>query len=425
MNHLAEVQRQGLAELTAVAGEGAAQIASALEWGFGDITWRLQQQTEVLRSIDDTLKSPAETQANEWRKMAEELRRRGVLDEAEEFYLKALEVNRLDYRIYTGLAESYLQSNEFDRAAKCLQRSLPHAPKGRKPSGPAVLQPTRSHSQLTSSTTEFDWRSHSYRLIGHIHACAEDYARAAETLALAIELSPEHEESHYDYAQYCAQTGNTEACVSSLRKAILGWPPYWALAKAEPNFDPIRGSVRELLSEMCWGLWQRVKEKAAEAKSLLELADEPVSHAREALRISNEQAGLKSPGLYLEAHRTTEAAAEVLKLHPGDYLALLPAARGAEEGAGLASRCITIAHEEIARYRGVRAAKEAQARGTFGESAMITGCLAVLGWLLFGMGGCVVRQTLRSEGSDAATGAILGIVGGVLIAIWAYNEKLK
>jgi hypothetical protein len=224
LDYLAEVQQEGLRALESTLSTGLSEIASAIEWGFGELKWQLEQQTDVLRSIDNSIKTPSETQANEWRQMAEELRKRGVFHESEEFYLKALEKNRLDYRIYIGLAQTYLQSNKFDKAKYFLEKSLPHAPK-----------------------KEIDYKSYSYRLIGHIHACEEDYLGASKALRASIDLSPKYAEGHYDYAQYCAQVRNTEECLSSLKKAVLEKPIYFYLVQAEKNFDHIRREVQDLL----------------------------------------------------------------------------------------------------------------------------------------------------------------------------------
>lgn len=122
---LARIQEHGLETLS----DRLSEVATVIEWGFEEIRWELQQQTDVLRSIDHTLKTPSETQANEWRSMAEELRRRGVLDKSEELFLKVLNMNPLDYRIYVGLALTYLQMNQFDKARSWLEESLPHAPR--------------------------------------------------------------------------------------------------------------------------------------------------------------------------------------------------------------------------------------------------------------------------------------------------------
>lgn len=250
MSELALAQIDNFKALYSTLSSGLSEIASCIEWGFGELSWQLQQQKEVLRSIDNTLKTPSETQANEWRIMAEELRRRGVLDESKEFYLKALELNRLDYRLYVGLAETYLQINEFDNAKIFLEKSLPHAPK-----------------------KEIDYKSYSYRLIGHIYACEEDYNQAVTILNSSIELSPTYTDGHYDYAQYCAQIGNTEFCLPSLQKAIFCQPLYWYLAQKERNFDPIRKDVLNLLNKIRQKVYAQAHSLISEGNSALRSAE--------------------------------------------------------------------------------------------------------------------------------------------------------
>ena len=38
-----------------------------MEWGFTGVCWQLEQQSNVLKGIDHTLRTPGETQANEFR----------------------------------------------------------------------------------------------------------------------------------------------------------------------------------------------------------------------------------------------------------------------------------------------------------------------------------------------------------------------
>ncbi|MDP3030250.1 MAG: hypothetical protein Q8O04_12340 [Deltaproteobacteria bacterium] len=324
---------EGLNELRNTISEGFSELASAIEWGFGELSWQLQQQTDVLRSIDYTLKTPGETKAKEWRLHAEELRRRGVLAESEEFFLKALNAYRLDYRIYVGLAETYLQMERFDKAKVFLERSLPHAPK-----------------------KEIDYKSYSYRLIGHIHACDEDYSNAMAILRTSIELSPTYEDGHYDYAQYCAQTRNTETCLSSLRKAILAKPLYWYLAQKEQNFDPLRSEVEKLLSNIRTEAFVRAKDAVFRSErtlkdvneavtNALEKAEEAISKAKQALIVSRDKAELESRTIYENAKAACRLAYENAKstlekakdkVASGDYVAFLEAEPIAEKSRDLA-----------------------------------------------------------------------------------------
>lgn len=231
IDRLAAIQLAGFQKLQATLSQGLSQIATAMEWGFAEVSWQLQQQTDVLKGIDETLKTPAETQANEFRQMAEKLVRRGVLDEAEEFYRKSLELNRLDYRTYIGLAGTLLRQNDFEEALKVLHRSLPHAPTSK---GEAID----------------DWRSYSLRLIGHVHACLADYGEAEAALSEAVQLSPRYAECLYDLAQVSAQVGRVRQCIESMRAAVEIEPLYWYLCQRQRAFVPVQKPLKQLLVEM-------------------------------------------------------------------------------------------------------------------------------------------------------------------------------
>jgi hypothetical protein len=128
---LAEIQRRGFDQLRdglAHITEELSTLASAMESGFEDLHWAIEQQTEVLTSIDRTLKNPSQSQALEWRRMAEQLLARGCLKEAGEWFHKSLAQNPLDFQTYVGFAMTCLQANRFDLAKNLLERSLPHAP---------------------------------------------------------------------------------------------------------------------------------------------------------------------------------------------------------------------------------------------------------------------------------------------------------
>jgi tetratricopeptide (TPR) repeat protein len=203
------------------------ELTSAVEWGFDAVVWQLHQQNKTLQRIDLTLRTPTATQANEWREIAEDLSNRGSLVQAEEFYKKALSAYPLDYRSYLGLAATYLKMNEFDQAKDILEKSLPHAP----------------------SEQGFDWKSHSYRLLGHIEACHEKYQDASRLLRLAINLSPTSVEAQYDNALYCAHTGDQASVSSSLSSAIEGSPMYWRIAAVASDFRSVLPVVERTRAE--------------------------------------------------------------------------------------------------------------------------------------------------------------------------------
>ena len=120
---MAVAQMAAFNEMKNALAKGLSEMATAIQWGFTELSWQVQQQTDVLKRIDETLLSPSETQANEFRTMAETLLRRAVFDEAEEFYKKSLNLNRLDYRTYIGLANVLLRRNAYQEALETLEKS--------------------------------------------------------------------------------------------------------------------------------------------------------------------------------------------------------------------------------------------------------------------------------------------------------------
>lgn len=382
-DELAEIQERGFRELSEKVSTGLSDIASAIQWGFEELNWQLAQQTDILNSIENMIKTPIQTQASEWRQMAEELRRRGVLDQAENFFSKALENNPLDFRTYVGLAQTYIQMNRLNEARKLLERSLPHAPKeewenipiGMEFYGSTILHLAKgnrdgafevlSHhcrggddkpidkqtkalvTNLTGScpSSYYDfhymesierqmkhhglsnYQSYSYRLIGHVYACEEDYERVAKCLRSSIELSPYYAEGYYDYAQCTAQTGDEEACLSSLRKAVYLNPAFYHLASVERNFEPLKGKVQNLLDEIIRNASANVKQIIAAPEDgidkKLEEAKALVRKAKQSLEKSGVDESLESIKLY----KNTKSKVELIKvqMQSMDYSGLLEA----------------------------------------------------------------------------------------------------
>lgn len=421
-----------LYELRDTISEGFSELASAIEWGFGELSWQMQQQRDVLRSIDHTLKTPSETKANEWRLHAEELRRRGVLEESEEFFLKALNEYRLDYRIYVGLAETYLQMNKFDKAKGFLEKSLPHAPK-----------------------KEIDYKSYSYRLIGHIHACNEDYSNAMEILHTSIELSPNYEDGHYDYAQYCAHMSNKEICLFSLQKAILAKPIYWYLAQKEINFNPLRNEAEKLLSDILMEASRKAENAISKAEIMLKELDKPISKsleeaenaiskAKQALIVSRDKANLESITTfenvkskyklaYENAKSTLKKAKD--KVASGDYVAFLESQPLAEETISLATKAADIglndakstidkAYKEREHYQNRRAEKVKNAWKA------VPGLIwfPIVWAFALGVAGCTIGIFVPGEKTTYAGlgyGFLLGLVVGFIHAIYNIKYELE
>jgi tetratricopeptide (TPR) repeat protein len=255
-------QRQGFNALSGgiqdIVG-GMYEIASVIEWGFGELSWQMQQQTSVLHEITNVLHRIEDNQirseqikADRWRLDAEEHRRRSDYDQALKFFLKSLDANSLDYRTYIGLAETYLRIGQFANAKTYIEKSLRHAP----------------------SSGNFSYKSYSLRLIGRIYYCWEDYDNAIESLKRAVELSPDYTKAYYDLAQYYAAKRDVEEAILHLRRSIDGNSFYFDLAIREKNFNPIIDAVLQLREEMKNDAYVKAKSAILNAETALQEAEE-------------------------------------------------------------------------------------------------------------------------------------------------------
>lgn len=262
-----ETLDKGFAEAIAVMDAGLVNIANILEWGFEKLHWEVGEMIEALKGIDETLRTPGMTQANEWRLIAEELGRRRLLQESESFFLRSLEANPLDYRTYIGLGKTYLQLGDEEQARLYWEKSLPHAPKVEAEqswSWPSGLRRSRPDPHVPKR--EFDYRSYSYRLIGHLDFCRGNTQQAAATLKKAVDLSPDYYIAHYDYAQYSAVLGDKDNCLSSLGILMIEDPTLLELAEREKNFARLKKEIHILLQPaICLRETQQAVNKAAEA----------------------------------------------------------------------------------------------------------------------------------------------------------------
>lgn len=428
-----------LRDLTDMTAKGFAGLATALRWGFGELSWRAQQQADVLRSIDHTLKTPSETQAEEWRQMAEKLRARGVLGESEEFYIKALDQNRLDYRVYVGLAETYIQWARFDEALTMLERSLPHAPR-----------------------KEIDYKSYSYRLMGHIAVSREDHKTAHRLLAKAVELSPAYPDGQYDLAQYSGLLGESDKALGALAVAIDAQPSFWYYAAAERNFDPVRAEVNSLLEKLNAGLRTRIDSIAEKVSAVRAPAEAALAKAKAAAAEYDSTHSLASVFGYKSALEDLQLSQD--ERQSGDYLTLISAVQRAEHVPQRVQDLTNMAHAEardltkrrqerdrkqaevqaadLARQQAESAAMKAahnvkmrNARGKIPEAIGLAIGFGFAGWFLFGLYGCAAgvfsykggdpTSVFGAFSDEGIAGLSLGAFIGGMIGLLRISKEME
>lgn len=382
---IADLHRQMYGELL----QKLDSLHQTMEWGFSSVLWAIEQETAVLRSIDATLKTPRQTQANELRVIGESLRLRGDIEQAEEHLEHALQLNPLDYRSYLGLAYVRIEQSRFDDADRVLEASFRHAPR-----------------------TSFDYRSLTHRLRGRLKFCTEHYTAAVEELRNAVTLEPTYAKALYELAQYYACIGAEDNCLRYLRDVIALESDYWYAARSEPLFGTLRLQVEEVLRSILAAPLLQAEQERKEARQALVTA-QASAHEYNLLRNLKELEKHSTEGRLLrkavEEVRTAEA-----QFDPEDYNASLAAARHASAARSSASAAVDALDNRVRRFRDTQAKalaeKLAKERDNRRSIQMLIG--SALAWLLLWGVGAILT------GSDFLEGVLAGIQLSIVLAIF-------
>lgn len=266
--------RDELADLSSQIGNEFADLSSQIEWGVELLHESIVEQTGILLTIAEQQRIPNELKVREYLTGALEMVSQlassiqsGRLDQNQtEQLFTAIDSRLLEamnpkpraslmYAILLARAELYLLVKKYNEALVFLEEGLIYAPK----------------------EGSFDYISYSCRLIGRIVFARGDtfevVHKAISYLVQAVKHSPDYAIAWYDLAQYSAQLSgdsDTDPALRHLRKAIELGPNFLVLASIEPNFNPIRKEVDELietiLQEKATELKRRADEEAADLK---------------------------------------------------------------------------------------------------------------------------------------------------------------
>ncbi len=250
-------QLQVLRDLSEKLPKAIARVESAVRWACEQLIWHIEQQTEVIRSIDETLKTPVQTRANEWRVMADILRERGALNESVEFYEKSVAESPLDFRTYVGFAEALIQLGQADRALSVLTLSLPHAPRNME-------------GELS------DWRSHSLRTIAHIHHCQGSHEKELKCLQQAVTFSPRYQSARYEMVVAAAECQQLPGAIEILEELVHQSDLYFEMTRCQPEFRSYRDDLTPVL------------RRARDARMTVQIVT-PIMRFRQSLSLAEQQ----------------------------------------------------------------------------------------------------------------------------------------
>jgi hypothetical protein len=279
-------------------------------------------------------------------------------------------------------------------------------------------------------STEFNYRSLSHRLLGRIYATKDDWANAVTELKSAVDLSPDYPEANYDYARYCVQAGNLTEWAAPLRAAILAKPEYWLSAWAERNFFPVRKELAALLKQICVQPHKSLIAEISEAEAVLRNAEKTLASTRNLMRHSTYRRNQRafetelSPGI--DAAKSDLAKAKALSTSV-DYPSLLKAGAAARKATKGAKDARDKAQSWKTQSLHFKKGNAGRALRRFVKSAFGTWLMGMVGWVVFGMGGCLLRvagggrtgaNALEAYKREANYGlAIAVVVGGVLTVL--------
>ncbi len=231
--------------------DGLENLASAFEWGFSELIWQLEQQTERMKEILNVLQKPLDTQAKELKKRAEYAYKNGWINDALEDFLESEKKNRYDYTIYQYLGNIYLfHEKKPENALEYYEKALKYAS-------------PRSHYHASYALLHIG-------LVRYLHG---DFQEAYEAVSQAIELSPDFYEAYYQRAQYCACLDRYDEAIEDLRSAINGDRYYCVKADSEKDFDVMKEQLRAFFKEWMTLAFNQAETEIIKAEEIIQDAE--------------------------------------------------------------------------------------------------------------------------------------------------------
>jgi len=263
----AEIQQQTLAlderlckysdRVSSSVMDAADQISSAIEFlgdrlcaYLGEIRWELAQQSETLAGILHVLR---ESRSNEARQLVEQGVRHYTneqYDRAEERFKQAIEKDTTDYQVLMNLGLVAVHKGD----------------------SPAAVEFFRDALRLPASQDDYS-KTRALLAIARVHYADSNYIEAHRVAAGAIESYGTSDASDlFVSATYAALSGLVDESVSALQACIRKDAIFFSRAAVEPDLEPFRGVVLELLSKLAQEILETRRADIHRGRLLLEKA---------------------------------------------------------------------------------------------------------------------------------------------------------
>ncbi|MBI3921608.1 MAG: hypothetical protein HY318_09345 [Armatimonadetes bacterium] len=250
--------------------KGIMGLGALFEWGMTKTIGLLEENQTAIYETRDLLKYPKRTAANEERENAQlALRNAGNSEEDSErehwleyglkFYATSAENYPFDYTVHLDMGKLLLL--ECNKP----EESLPSFRKA-------------ARTAQTSGDVEFESKAHFFA--GRAQALLGNCEEAYKETSRALELQPDSQLLAYECARYCALTGRMEECskhVESIVRAnaiggrvtLAEAEAWWAKVQSDDDFNPMEGTLEELLRKLAGDANSRLQNLSAYARQAM------------------------------------------------------------------------------------------------------------------------------------------------------------
>ena len=388
-----EVVRHGLAEVNAATRkntDAVKHLASQVAY----LGWLQAEQNATLRQIFELLR---EGRANECRQLVEQGERNfraGYVAEAEERYRLALSFDNTDYVLHQNLGLTYVRLGRVDEALHNFEKALAFPPRSANAQRGFFIARAATH-------------------IARLLYARGEYAGAAAKLATALAAEPANAKNWYDLAVMLAYQRDGQKAADAIERAIMVDPVLAGQALADPELEPVRPYLEQVILRATADAFHTLKADAARLKEAAKRASEL------AARVGMSIAAPPVPVVIVVAERR------------GTYVAAREASSAIRRDEEALRMRVLAAVQQSKSYLEAAAQADAQKSqeeyrrvGTTGETHVVLREAAdarpnvfvqIIAWLVGAIGGAVLGSVLG--GAHPVIGGMLGFAFGQLGAL--------
>lgn len=217
-----------------------------------EVKWVLGQIDTRLGELVHLVKFPRETEAKELVEDGVKALATRNLDDAEACLRNAVEAKRTSFQAHMNLAFVFLHKDKADLAITHFKKAADYAP-----------ATDRDGAQILAIEN-----------LARAYFAARNFAAARSVMERAVDLRKRHNtpslHSDYQYATYCAQTGDPSSAIQIVVRLCKVQPTYFATASTDADFASIRAELLPALDDLARGEHQKATELLETAQGELE-----------------------------------------------------------------------------------------------------------------------------------------------------------